>query len=152
MPTKHDAVLNIALYRIAELERRLNNVMRPAKVTEVDPAKSIAKVTYASSSEGEPVESDWIPWTESAGDIKSWSPVSIGEQLMMMSPSGEMGRHSWLMRGGFSNENPKPHNKSGEQVTTVGGNYRNHIDANGSREETLSGNLVTKTNGKVFIN
>lgn len=124
--------LNQAHWRLSELERRMNNMFRPAKVTEIDPAKGMAKVSYAKDEDGNDVVSTWVPWTESAGAVKTWSPPSPGEQIILISPSGEIGPHSWITRGGFSNENPQPHDKAGEYVMTVGDSYKMKVEANGN--------------------
>lgn len=107
------------LFRLAELERRLNNVQRPARVTQTDPAKGLIKVAWTEVN-GQPVESPWIPWKTRAGAIKEWAPPAVGEQVTLTSPSGEIGKHSWVDAGGFSKANPQNHNKDGERKTSIG--------------------------------
>lgn len=107
------------LFRLAELERRINNVQRPAKVTQTDPAKGLVKVAWTEV-DGKPIESPWIPWRTRAGAIKDWAPPAVGEQVTLLSPSGEIGQHSWVDTGGFSNANPQNHDKDGEAKRTIG--------------------------------
>lgn len=123
-------------FRLAEMERRLNNIQRPGKVVEIDAAKGVVKVQFTQA-DGKPITSPWIPWTTRAGKIKIWHPPSVGEQVIIHSPSGEMGLHSWVAPGGFSKDNPQNHDKDGEYKMTVedgDGNvkYQYAIDEDGN--------------------
>ena len=104
-----------------DIERRVHNLVRPARVAEVDPAKGLVKVAYATDDEGKDVVSPWIPWTERAGGIKTWTPPSVGEQVHMFSPSGDVSGHSWVLPGGFSDAHKQPHDKGAEHVMSIGG-------------------------------
>ena len=162
-----DIVLEL-FRRVADLERRLNNVHVPAKVTDIDAKKGLVKVTYAKTNDGKDVKSPWIPWKERAGSIKTWTPPSVGEQVFMSNPSGEIGQHSWVEHGGFSNDNKQPHNKGDEHVMDVNGKFKRHIDksgkivedhkgdrvinSKGSKNEEYSGGITVKTGGIIRIN
>lgn len=142
-----DPLSNI-LQRLADLERRSNNFARPGKVKEVDAEKGTIVLTYGKNEDGEDVDSPPIPWTEQAGFIKTWSPPTVGEQMIMISPSGELGSHSWAMKGGFSDENKQPHDKGNEFVLDMGdGTYRLHIDGSGNVTETSKGSKTVKYDG-----
>jgi phage baseplate assembly protein V len=71
-------------YRIAELERRLEILLRPGVVSEADYRKARGKVKS-----GE-METGWIPWltNRAAGDIDWWAP-EVGEQVLVLSPGGD---------------------------------------------------------------
>lgn len=73
-------------YRVAELERRLSNVARMGVVQEVDLAAARVRVAMGTLLTG------WIPWlTQGAGGGSiSWRPPTNGEQVMVLSPSGDM--------------------------------------------------------------
>lgn len=102
------------LHRIEELERRHANFMRPGKVTEVDYAKGLIKVRVGD------LDSQWVPWLERAGSGHTeWNPPSIGQQVHLFSPSGEPGQ-GWVMPGGYSSDNPQPHDKGGEKKIVAG--------------------------------
>lgn len=92
--------------RIADLERRLTNTVRAAKINDVDEENWRVRVVYSPNADDEPVLSGWIPWQEEAGNIRSWRPPSVGEQVIMLSLSGEIGGagHTWISRGGFTTE------------------------------------------------
>jgi len=72
-------------FAIAELNRRLANIMRIGLVKEIDYKKARVRVKV-----GEFL-TDWLPWvTARAGEDRSWFPVSIGEQVIVLSPYGEL--------------------------------------------------------------
>lgn len=106
--------------RLEDANRRIHNTVRPARVTEVDPAKGLVKVAYAVDEDGQDVISPWIPWTQRAGSIREWSPPAVGEQVRMHSPSGDVSVHSWIDAGGFSDQYAQNHDKGGEYKLSVG--------------------------------
>lgn len=95
--------------RIEEAERRLANFMRPGKVTEVDYGKGLVKVKVGD------LDSQWVPWIEKAGPShREWNAPEVGEQVHLVSPSGEPGQ-GWVMRGGYSDAAGQPHDIGGEK-------------------------------------
>ena len=69
---------------LTELSRRLENLIRIGTVLEVDHARVRCRVKS-----GE-LESDWLRWhTPRAGATRTWDPPTVGEQAVMLSPSGE---------------------------------------------------------------
>jgi hypothetical protein len=117
--------------QLAETNRRLSNIMRPGQVTDVDYAKGLVKVKVGD------LDSYWVPWAERAGGIKTWSPPSVGEQIHLMSPSGEPGQ-GWVLPGGYSDQNPQPHDKGNENVLVIG---NTKIIATGSGLKIESGSI-----------
>jgi phage baseplate assembly protein V len=72
-------------FAISELQRKLANIIRIGLVKEIDYEKAKVKVKI-----GEFL-TDWLPWiTSRAGEDKTWSPLSIGEQVVVLSPLGEL--------------------------------------------------------------
>lgn len=71
-------------FRVAELERRLHNILRLGTVCEAD--YGAARIRVRS---GELV-SGWVPWiaARAMGDRNWWAPRT-GEQVMLLSPSGD---------------------------------------------------------------
>lgn len=72
-------------FAISELQRKLANIVRIGLVKEIDYEKVRVKVKI-----GEFL-TDWLPWiTSRAGEDRSWSPLSIREQVIVLSPLGEL--------------------------------------------------------------
>ena len=75
--------------RVAELERRLSNVLRYGTIHDVEGWR--VRVAWGVQSDGEPALSAWVPWlTMRAGAALTWSPPSIGERCLLLSPEGDM--------------------------------------------------------------
>lgn len=87
---------------IAELSRRVENLIRIGTVAEVDHANARIRVTSGG------LDTDWLPWFERrAGATRSWDPPTVGEQVMILSPSGEPGAGICLV-GIYSAAAPAP--------------------------------------------
>ena len=51
----------------------------------------MARVAYADGDGGSPVLTGWLPlWTRMAGEDRDWRPPSEGEQVVLLSPFGEL--------------------------------------------------------------
>ncbi|WP_293935563.1 phage baseplate assembly protein V [Iodobacter sp.] len=88
----------------AEHSRILESLIRIGTVAEVDctPLEPLCRVQS-----GE-LLTDWLPWvTPRAGKVSIWSPPSIGEQVMLLSQSGEVGA-GVVLPGLFSDAFPTP--------------------------------------------
>lgn len=78
-------------FRVAELERKLANVVRPGRVFEVDTERTRVRVQYDVTLEGEPAVTGWLPWlTARAGVVLTWSAPSLGEQVLLLAPTGDL--------------------------------------------------------------
>ncbi|MDH2998101.1 baseplate assembly protein [Pasteurellaceae bacterium LFhippo2] len=69
---------------MAEIDRRLDNLIRLGTIAEVDYKTATARVTAGG------ITTDFIPFlTFRAGTTKTWSAPSVGEQVLIISVSGE---------------------------------------------------------------
>lgn len=69
---------------VTELTRRLANMVRFGRVAMVDHAKRRVRVQSGD------ILTSWLRWqTSRAGTTRTWSPPTVGEQVMIISPSGE---------------------------------------------------------------
>lgn len=72
------------------LFQRLAQMLLPGKVVQLDLKNAYARVSMLDT-KGKGVVTDWIRWMEdTAGDDREWSPPSIGETVMVLSPSGDL--------------------------------------------------------------
>ncbi|MBN7778927.1 phage baseplate assembly protein V [Nitratireductor aquimarinus] len=93
--------------RIAELERRGRNRKRTGVVAELDLKKGLARVRISDGDR--PFLSPWVPWKEiAAGGIKSHIPPTVGEQVDLVSESGDL-TDAVIDMSTPSNSNPRPH-------------------------------------------
>ena len=104
--------------KVAELDRRARNRKRTGTISEVDNAKGLARVKIADGDQG-PYLSPWVPWKEVAsGGIKSHIPPTVGEQVDLVSESGDM-TDAVIDMSTPSDANPRPHDGP-EAVITKG--------------------------------
>ena len=124
---------------IGELQRRLANLFRVGKVVEVDRAAARVKVQFQG------VTTAWLPWmTGRAGAVKDWNPPSVGEQVCVCSPAGELDA-AFIMPGSINYEsNPAP--TTGENV------YRLDIPSGGTFEIRCGSSTLTFAGGKITLN
>ena len=76
---------------IAEIRRRLDNMIRSGTIAEVDhgdPAQGRPPLCRVKTGT---ITTGWLPFfTRRSGSTKEWDPVSVGEQCTILSPSGEL--------------------------------------------------------------
>lgn len=99
----------------AEVERRLLNMVRYGTITAVDAANGRARVSF-----GGETESAWLPFTGGrAGGARVWTPPSVGEQVLVLSPSGDTA--AGVITGSIASDaNPAPSADGGAVVLKIG--------------------------------
>lgn len=100
------------------LQRKQNNIFREGRVTEIDAQSGTAVV------DAQGIESAMIPWLQRSGDIRDWEPPTVGERIILLSPTGDPGR-GMILPGGYSDQFPQPHQKAAEAFRVVGDTSRN---------------------------
>lgn len=94
----------------AELNRRIENLIRIGTIAEVDHAAHRVRVDS-----GE-LLTTWLKWrTGRAGATRTWSPPTIGEQVMILSPSGVL-ENGIVMPSIFSDAHDSPSDSPTEHV------------------------------------
>ena len=97
---------------IAELSRLLENLLRLGTVAEVQHGTP-PRVRVKTGG----ITTDWLPWTERrAGGTRTWSPPTIGEQVLLLCPSGEL-RNGVILCGIPSDDIDVPSHNADETVT-----------------------------------
>lgn len=71
-------------YELADLRRRLANLLRIGTISQVNYKNALARVKI-----GE-IETTWLPWLLRDGDDKCWHGVDLKEQVLVLSPSGDL--------------------------------------------------------------
>jgi phage baseplate assembly protein V len=76
---------------IAEILRRIENMIRYGTIAEVDHANALVRVKYATDHDNNDILTDWRPWlTHAAASNRTWRSPEIGEQVALLSPSGNL--------------------------------------------------------------
>lgn len=70
---------------LANLARLLENLIRLGTIAAVQMAPPRVKVTTGT------LTTAWLPWlTPRAGADREWNPPTVGEQVLLLSPSGQL--------------------------------------------------------------
>lgn len=120
--------------RLAELERRVDNAQHFGTVDEVDPARQMVRLDL-----GGGLRSPWVPYGQSAGALKVHAPPSVGQQMALASPSGDL-TQGFVTPLSFTTGQPSP-SSAGDINTLTFGQIR--ID--------LAREAITITAGGVMV-
>jgi phage baseplate assembly protein V len=105
-------------YGAARNEQAREGIVRFGVVTAVDAGNARARVSFGGES-----ESEWLPWlADRAGAISVWAPVSEGEQVIVLSESGETAQ-GVILGSVFSDENSGCSNSEGVFKIQVGPSF-----------------------------
>lgn len=86
----------------AELSRRLESLIRSGTISAVDHGKALCRVHTGQ------LETDWLPWLESrTGETRSWNPPTVGEQVVLLCPSGDPAS-GFVLLGLYADAKPAP--------------------------------------------
>ncbi len=109
------------LSRTQSAERRLAQTMLYGKVVEKDAGKRRLRLKLGTSASGKDVLSPWLRWQEAGvGALSIHSEPSVGEQMIMLSPSGTIGTGSIAMRGSYDRDHASPSQSSDTAVIVAG--------------------------------
>ena len=93
--------------QIAELARLIENLIRLGTIAAVQIQPPRVRVKTGS------ISTAWIPWLAlRAGTSKDWDPPTVGEQVILFSPSGQLGQAVAVV-GLYSDVNPANGDRSG---------------------------------------
>lgn len=102
---------NELILRLTDLERRLANQIRLGTIAEIDPPAARVRVQSGQ------LLTDWIPWlTPRAGATATWSAPTIGEQVLLIAPSGDPAQ-ALALPALYANATPAPSGDPAEHTT-----------------------------------
>jgi|SRR5215813_303296 len=109
----------LLLRKVEDLERRVRRMFFMGSVTDVDPAKRLVRVDDGLGTEGVPNKTDWLPWAELSGSLKTKTLPKVGQQVAVLSPSGLL-EQGLVIPGYFTDQDPKPDSDQDDYVLTNG--------------------------------
>lgn len=102
------------MQRLGDLERRLASLMMIGTVAEVDTATARVKVTIGD------LTTAMIPWLAGrAGSNQTWNPPDVGEQVLVLSPSGNLA-NGIAVPALYCTDFPAPSDDQDEVVYQIG--------------------------------
>lgn len=139
---------------IVELSRRLENIVRIGVVAEVDHARALCRVDSGG------LRTDWLPWSaRRAGDTRSWCPPTLGEQVLIFSPSGETAG-GVVQTGIYSAAHDQPDDDAGTHLvvwpdgTRVEYDHDTHrlrVDCVGDIKIRAAGHIAIEAQGRISL-
>lgn len=147
---------------VSELIRRIENLLRPGTVARVDVKRYRVRVIAGG------LVSNWLPWlTLRSGTTRKWSPPTVGEQCLLLSPGGDMA-NGLVLVGVFSTEVPPNDDRANTEATHYpDGSFHEydheaHRDllkcvgdilrqVEGSIRHEVQGDIAHKANGSILI-
>lgn len=97
--------------QLADLARRVANMIRTGRIAAVDHAGPRVRVQSGD------LLTEWLPWqTRRAGNTRTWDPPTVGEQVMVLSPSGEPAA-GMVIPALYCQDHPAPDNSPDTHVT-----------------------------------
>lgn len=92
-----------------------HDAVRLGTVVELDLATATARVDIAG--EGEDTQTGWLTWgIGRAGETKVWLPPSVGEQVIVLCPDGDL-ESGVIIASLFSDANAAPANSATASIT-----------------------------------
>ncbi|WP_343742294.1 phage baseplate assembly protein V [Herbaspirillum huttiense] len=86
---------------LSELVRTIPNLIRTGKIAEINADKVRVRLSPS-------LLTTWLQWIAlRAGDVIDWCPPSVGEQVIVFSPNGDLTQGK-VLAGLFSAESPAP--------------------------------------------
>ncbi|GHU13671.1 hypothetical protein FACS189449_09310 [Alphaproteobacteria bacterium] len=121
-------------FAFSDLFRRVANLIRIGKISEIDGAQ--VKVEIGK------VKTNWLPIVSTAGDTSCWIPISVGEQVVVLSPFGEISQ-SVVLRSIHYNAYDVPEN---ENDISFNAKADVKADGDGKFEASFENGIELKTN------
>lgn len=129
-------------YPLGELERLLMNLIQVGTIESVDAANGTVTVDLGFEEPTDP-----IPWaTPRAGRTRKFSPPSVGEQVIVLCPSGDVGQAIAALSL-FQDDFPEPASSQDIEMTVFPDGSQVVYD---SGANSLTVNVVGS--GQVFVN
>jgi len=133
-------------FDLVELERRLANLIRVGTVEDAD--YTGAKVLVRCDD----ISTDWLPWmTRRAGADRDWWAPEIGEQVIVIAPSGLMGG-AFVLPALYADAHPEP--AASPDIHTIrygNGDTVTHNRADGSWFVQCAGPVTVIAGGAVTV-
>lgn len=131
-------------FTINDLGRRLANIIRVGAIFEIDFEEAKARVKIGD------LETNWLPWVNSnSGNNNSWNPPEMDEQVIILSPSGELNQAvilPSLYKNNASDELPNI-----QSVTYKDGSKVTFDHDAGNLDLDVKGNVTIKVDGNAEI-
>jgi len=131
-------------YALSDLAKRLSNIIRIGTIFEINVQTAKARVKI-----GE-LETDFLPWANAnSGSNNSWNPPEIDEQVIILSPSGDLSQ-AVILPSIYKN-NASNSDQNIKSITYQDGSKISFNVSSGTLDLDLKGDVTIKVVGNANI-
>lgn len=131
-------------YELSDLAKRLSNIIRIGTIFEINVQTAKARVKI-----GE-LETDFLPWANAnSGNNNSWNPPEIDEQVIILSPSGDLSQ-AVILPSLYKN-NASDSDQNIKSITYQDGSKISFNVSSGTLDLDLKGDVAIKVVGNANI-
>ena len=131
-------------YALSDLAKRLSNIIRIGTIFEINVQTAKARVKI-----GE-LETDFLPWANAnSGSNNSWNPPEVDEQVIILSPSGDLSQ-AVILPSLYKN-NASDSDQNIKSITYQDGSKISFNVSSGILDLDLKGNVTIKVVGNANI-
>ena len=131
-------------YALSDLAKRLSNIIRIGTIFEINHQTAKARVKI-----GE-LETDFLPWANSnSGSNNSWNPPEVDEQVIILSPSGDLSQ-AVILPSLYKN-NSSDSDQNIKSITYQDGSKISFNVTSGTLDLDLKGDVTIKVIGNSNI-
>lgn len=133
--------------REAEVARLLQNLIRVGTVQQVDYVEYVARVKTGGNT------TDWVRWgAQRAGDAQTWWAPSVGEQVVILSPGGDL-ENAFIAFSLYGSDALPPDTSQTSNITRYPDGAKEGYDpASGQKRLTGIKNLLVDASGTMTLN
>jgi phage baseplate assembly protein V len=131
-------------YALSDLAKRLSNIIRIGTIFEINVQTAKARVKIGA------LETDFLPWANSnSGSNNSWNPPEVDEQVIILSPSGDLSQA--LILPSLYKNNASDSDQNIKSITYQDGSKIKFNVASGTLDLDLKGDVTIKVVGNANI-
>jgi len=131
-------------YALSDLAKRLSNIIRIGTIFEINVQIAKARVKI-----GE-LETDFLPWANSnSGSNNIWNPPEIDEQVVILSPSGDLSQA--IILPSLYKNNASNSDQNIKSITYQDGSKISFNVSSGTLDLDLKGDVIIKVVGNANI-
>ena len=131
-------------YALSDLAKRLSNIIRIGTIFEINVQTAKARVKI-----GE-LETDFLPWANAnSGSNNSWNPPEVDEQVIILSPSGDLSQ-AVILPSLYKN-NASDSDQNIKSITYQDGSKISFNVSSGTLDLDLKGDVAIKVVGNANI-
>ncbi|WP_336812244.1 hypothetical protein [Bosea sp. MMO-172] len=146
--------LQIFAKRLAALERRVATLIMPGTAQRSEGSKTVVRFDDKGA-DGQPFESPALshiaPSGKKGGGVSSFRKIGDGEPVLVISPGGELGKHSRVMPAGPVEDHPSPGSAEQDGEVIEHGDAKISMRSDGTLIQQGEQSVLMKSDGSMVL-